>query len=355
MNVYNFAAGPAMLAPSVKQALASMIVDWRGTGLSITEVPHRGEMFGDFILALQAKVRRMLGVDERYEVLFLMGGARLLFALIAEQFLHTKAAYALTGYWSEKAAKCAQRYGEVLTVDWQSGNRANLDVATGCDYLFLCSNETIGGVQFDHWPQTDLPLVIDASSDIFSRPIDMSNVAILMAGAQKNAGIAGLSIVVVRKDWLEKAKVNEPLLSFREHSRAGNLLVTPPALALGALDATLDWIESEGGVEYFEKINAEKASLIYKTIDASGGFYLNDVPSHSRSRMNVVFTLAKEDMTSAFLIGAQERGLLNLKGHRSAGGIRASIYNAMPIEGVKALCDWMVDFQKQNTKKGNEG
>ena len=351
MSLYNFAAGPAMLAPSVKKALAAMILDWRGTGLSITEVPHRDKLFGDFLLELQGKVRRLLGVDERYEVLFLMGGARLLFALIAEQFLKEKAAYAVTGYWSALAARTAERYGQVQTIEMIGKPQLPIPQDIQADYLFVCSNETIGGVQSAMWPKTALPLIVDASSDIFSRRFDMSNVALLMAGAQKNAGIAGVSLVVVRKDWLETAKVAEPLLSFREHARAGSLLVTPPALALGALDATLSWIEASGGVEYFEKLNEEKAALIYKSIDESRGFYRNTVEPLARSKMNVVFSLRDDALTQAFLQGAEQRGLLNLKGHRSAGAIRASIYNAMPLAGVQALCEWMAAFQKQNEKE----
>lgn len=351
MNLYNFAAGPAMLAPSVKKALAAMILDWRGTGLSITEVPHREEAFESFLRELQAKVRRLLGVNDGYEVLFLMGGARLLFALIAEQFLKERAAYAVTGYWSALAAKTAERYGEVTTLPMTGHPEGPIPTNLQTDYLFLCSNETIGGVQYATWPETTLPLVIDASSDIFSRRFDMSNVALLMAGAQKNAGIAGVSIVVVRKDWLAQAKIAEPLLSFREHARAENLLVTPPALALGALDATLTWIEESGGVEYFEALNEKKAALIYKSIDESAGFYQNPVERGARSKMNVVFSLRDDSLTKAFLDGAQQRGLLNLKGHRSAGAVRASIYNAMPLEGVEALCEWMADFQKQYDKK----
>lgn len=348
MNRYNFAAGPAMLAPSVKQALVSMITDWRGTGLSITEVPHRSELFVGFLHELQDKVRRLLGVDDRYEVLFLMGGARLLFALIAEQFLKAKGAYAVTGYWSDLAARTAQRYGSVVTLDMLGNPEMPIPADLQADYLFICSNETIGGVQYRQWPKTSLPLIVDASSDIFSRRIDMTNVALLMAGAQKNAGIAGVSIVVVRKDWLAGAKIAEPLLSFREHARADNLLVTPPALALGALDATLSWLEASGGVECLEKINEKKASLIYKSIEESNGFYRNEVQASARSKMNVVFSLRDEALTQAFLQGAQQRGLLNLKGHRLAGAIRASIYNAMPIEGVEALCEWMAEFQSKN-------
>ena len=348
MNRYNFAAGPAMLAPSVKQALASMIIDWRGTGLSSTEIPHRSELFKQFLDELRAKVRHLLGVDDRYEGLFVMGGARLLFALIAEQFLKNKGVYAVTGYWSDLAARTAQRYGLVEKIEMVGKPQTALPQNLQGDYLFVCSNETIGGVQCTQWPQTDLPLVVDASSDIFSRRFDMRGVGHLMAGAQKNAGIAGVSLVVVRKDWLAEAKIAEPLLSFREHARANNLLVTPPALALGALDATLSWIEASGGVEYFEKLNEEKAALIYKSIDESQGFYQNTIDVSARSKMNVVFSLQDEALTQAFLQGAEQRGLLNLKGHRVTGAIRASISNAMPLEGVEALCAWMADFQKQN-------
>lgn len=348
MTVYNFAAGPSMMAPEVKQALAQSLVDWQGTGFSIAEVPHRSQPFVDYLSQTQAMVRHHLGIGQEYEVLFLSGGARTQFALIASQFLKTRATYVVTGHWSAMAAHDAQRYGHVDQVVSNGKIPESFAVAEDSDYVFLCSNETIDGVEFATYPVSPVPLIVDASSDIFARRVDMSNVALLMAGAQKNMGIAGLIVVVVRKDFLAKARQIDPSLSYVEHAKKGNLLVTPCAAAIAATHETLNWLERCGGVEAIEAINREKARTLYREIDASEGFYRNTIAIKDRSITNVVFSLPDESLQEAFLSGAEQRGLVNLRGHRSAGGIRASIYNAMPLQAVQALAAWMQEFKQSN-------
>lgn len=348
MTLYNFAPGPSVLAPAVKEKLAAMVLDW-ADGLSLAEYPHRSPAFEALLEQTRQGVRRLLNISEDYEVLFLMGGARQQFDWIARNFLKKGALYWVSGHWSKMAAEMAKPFGEVTSFETINETTD----ATHADYAFVCVNETIDGIEFHHLPKLSVPWVVDASSNIFSRPMDMTGVGLLMAGAQKNAGIAGVTIVVIHKDFLAKADVGEKdrLYSYKAHAKAGSMLVTPPTLAIGAVRCVLDWIEEMGGIEAMEKVNSQKATLIYKTIDESNGFYRPRVEGENRSRMNVVFDLPNETLLEEFLKGAQERGLLNLRGHRSAGGIRASIYNAMPIEGVKALVDWMKTFQTKWAEK----
>lgn len=348
MPIYNFAPGPSILAPEVKENLAAMVLDW-ADGLSLAEYPHRSLRFESLLDESRNAVRRLLRIGDEYEVLFLMGGARQQFDWIARNFLQSKACYWVTGHWSEMAARIAQSFGDVTQIE----SLAITQELKGFDYQFACINETVDGIELMQLPKADAPWVIDASSNIFSRPIDMSGVGLLMAGAQKNAGIAGVTIVVIHQKFLSRAKVEakDRLYSYQAHVKAGSMLVTPPTLAIGAMKCVLDWIEAQGGIEALSKINETKAQLLYQAIDESKGFYCARVPQPYRSRMNVVFDLESEELLEAFLQGAQAQGLLNLRGHRSAGGVRASIYNAMPLAGVKALVDWMKFFQDQQVKQ----
>lgn len=344
MPIYNFAPGPSVLAPEVKEHLAAMVLDW-ADGLSLAEYPHRSLRFEALLEESRSAVRRLLNIGDEYEVLFLMGGARQQFDWIARNFLQSKACYWITGHWSEMASKIARPFGEVSQIK----SLSITEEIKGFDYQFACINETVDGIELTKLPKADAPWVIDASSNIFSRSIDMTGVGLLMAGAQKNAGIAGVTIVVIHQDFLAQAKVDvkDYLYSYQAHVRAGSMLVTPPTLAIGAMKCVLDWIEAQGGVNELVKVNDTKAQLLYRTIDESKGFYRARVMSPYRSRMNVVFDLESEELLEAFLQGAQTQGLLNLRGHRSVGGVRASIYNAMPLSGVKALVDWMKFFQNQ--------
>lgn len=348
MPIFNFAPGPSMLAPEVKQEIASMVLEWQ-EGLSLAEFPHRSRQFESLLLQTRSAIRRLLEIDEQYEVLFLMGGARQQFDWVARNFLQHQASYWVTGHWSDMAAQVAELFGEVEIV---RSDKFPSQYDRG-DYLFACLNETIDGIEIKQLPKTSVPWVLDASSNIFSRRIEMDGVGLLMAGAQKNAGIAGVTIVVIRKDFLAKAQVSpkDKFYSYKAHAEAESMLVTPPTLAIGALKAVLDWIERQGGVEALERINARKAELLYQCIDQSTGFYRSRVQPPVRSQMNVVFDLPSEALLNDFLLGAQARGLLNLKGHRSVGGVRASIYNAMPLEGVQALVNWMQVFQDQQRIK----
>ncbi len=338
---YNFSAGPGLLPASVRARLAQAIA----AEASLAEMSHRSLAFAEILEATKAGIRRHLGVDDAYEVLFLMGGARLQFDWIARNFLKHKAHYVVSGLWSAMAADRARAFGHEVSTQ----ALGELEAPKEADYAFICSNETVDGIKFGAWPESDVPLVIDASSDIFSAPVRMDSVGLLFAGAQKNLGIAGVTVVVIRKDFLAKAQVSESdyLTSYKAHAKAGNLLTTPPVVAIAAVKYILDWIEGEGGVATLAQRNRVKADLIYRTIDESVGFYRCDVPVMQRSVTNVVFDLPDETALSAFLVGAHKRGLINLKGHRTKGGIRASLYNAMPLAGAQKLAQYMKEFQKE--------
>ena len=342
--MYNFAAGPAMMHPQVKQRLSQMLLDWQDSGMGITEVPHRSALFRDFLRKVQDKVLATLGLTDDFEVLLLSGTTREHFSLIAQQFLNTQALYVQTGHWSKWAANSALRYGSVQSCSLENCQ----SLGRNFDYAYACLNETIEGIQYVELPRLGLPWFVDATSEIFSRPIDFECIDLMLAGAQKNAGIAGLVIVIVRKSRLLQARVTDPSFSYLEQYRAHNLYATPPALAIAALDATLDWIAQNGGIQAMHRQAKERSALIYAGIDQSQGFYRNGVAPELRSVMNVPFSLAKAHLTELFLKQAQERGLCNLKGHRSLGGIRASMYNAMPMQAAQDLADFMDAFFREH-------
>ena len=358
-RLYNFSAGPAVLPLSVLKKAQEELLCLPGAGASVMEISHRSKPFEAIIGAAEANIRKLLAVPDNYRVLFLQGGALLQFGMIPMNILGKgkKADYVVTGSWTKKAISEAKLVGEVSTV-WDgkdSGYRRkpsadetkfNADAA----YAYICSNETIEGVQYQQYPGTPSPLVCDSSSDIFCRPMDVSKFGILYACAQKNCGPAGVTIVIIRDDLVAMSPADLPsLLSFKKLAEAGSMLNTPPCFAVYMVKLVTDWLLDEiGGLDEMYKMNQEKAALLYEAIDYSNGFYKGHADKEFRSIMNVPFRLPSEELDKKFQEDAKRGGLITLGGHRSVGGLRASIYNAMPRDGVVALRDFMVDFAKKN-------
>ncbi|BCX81564.1 phosphoserine aminotransferase [Methylomarinovum caldicuralii] len=357
MRVYNFSAGPSMLPEAVLQRAREEMLDWQGSGMSVMEMSHRGPHFRQIAENTEALLRQLLGVSDDYHCLFLQGGATGQFAAIPMNLLGERRVmnYVLTGSWGKKAAAEAKKYGEVRIAASSEAEKlttipdpAAWDVDPEAVYLHYTSNETIGGVEFPFVPEVDVPLVCDMSSDILSRPVDVSRFGVIYAGAQKNMGPAGITVVIVRKDLLRTPHPATPqVFDYARQAEAGSMLNTPPTYSWYLLGLVLEWLRDQGGVEGIEKRNVEKAGLLYGAIDASD-FYRNPVDPRYRSRMNVPFTLADPSLDSLFLEEAKAEGLVNLKGHRSVGGMRASIYNAMPLEGVQALVQFMREFERRH-------
>lgn len=354
-RIFNFSAGPAVLPEEVLARAADELLDWHGTGMSVMEMSHRGKEFISIAAEAEKDFRDLLGVPANYKVLFLQGGATQQFAQIPMNLLggRGKADYVLTGEWSKKAAKEAQAYCDVhIAASAEDRNFTyapmQWDVRPGTAFVHYCSNETIGGVEYHAIPDAKgAVLVGDASSHILSRPLEVSRFGLLYAGAQKNIGPAGLVIVVVREDLLGRAQKGTPsVMDFAQQAKAESMLNTPPTYAMYVAGLVFKWLKAQGGVAELEKRNIAKAALLYGLIDGSGGFYRNPVAKGDRSRMNVPFTLADEKLDDAFLKGAEKEGMVQLKGHRSVGGMRASIYNAMPLAGVQKLCEYMAHFAK---------
>ena len=357
-QVFNFSAGPAVLPEEVLAQAAAEMLDWNGTGQSVMEMSHRGDAYMGIHARAEADLRELMGIPSNYRVLFLQGGATLQFSIVPINLLPAGkvADYVNTGAWSTGALREAARFGQVNEAASDAANRftripdrADWRLTPGAAYVHICSNETIGGVEY-HWTPDvgDVPLVADISSNMLSRPIDVSRYGLLYGGAQKNVGPAGLTIVIVREDLLGHAQPGMPsLFDLKRQADADSMVNTPPTFAVYIAGLVFDWLKRQGGVAGIEARNAEKAALLYDCLDASG-FYRNPVVKADRSRMNVPFMLADPALDAAFLAGAHERRLEQLKGHRSVGGMRASIYNAMPIEGVRALVDYLKDFERKH-------
>lgn len=356
-RVWNFSAGPAMLPDAVLMRAREELPDFNGTGMSVMELSHRSDEFMEVAARAEADLRRLMQVPESHCVLFLQGGATLQFGMVPLNLLgkDTTAAYLRTGLWSEKAVAEAQRLCAVtLPVDTRAENYRDLPDAgawstpDGAAYLHYTSNETIGGVQFQYLPDANgRPLVVDMSSDILSRVVDVASHAVIYAGAQKNIGPAGITVVIVDRAVLGRARTDLPaMLDWAAHDRAGSMLNTPPTLAWYLAGLVFEWLLAQGGVAAMEVINARKAAKLYSAIDGSD-FYANEIPAHCRSRMNIPFKLADAALDERFLAEAEAAGLTNLAGHRAVGGMRASIYNAMPEAGVDALVAFMQDFERR--------
>ena len=354
-RIFNFSAGPAMLPAEVLSRAGDEMLDWRGSGMSVMEMSHRGKEFIGIAAEAEKDLRELLAVPQNYKVLFLQGGATLQFAQVPMNLLagKAKADYVSTGEWSKKAIKEARALCDVhIAASAEDRNFTyapkNWDVRKDSAYVHYCSNETIGGVEFHAVPQSPLPLVADASSHFLSRPIEVAKFGLIYAGAQKNVGPAGLTIVIVREDLLGRATKGTPsVMDYKLQAEADSMLNTPPSYSMYIAGLVFKWLKALGGVAEMEKRNIEKAKLLYDYLDSTR-FYRNPVAKEDRSRMNVPFTLADAKLDEPFLKGAVERDMVQLKGHRSVGGMRASIYNAMPIEGVQRLVDYMREFEKRH-------
>ena len=359
MRVFNFSAGPAALPETVLRRAADEMLDWHGSGMSVMEMSHRGKEFTSIVQKTVADFRTLLDIPSNYQVLFLQGGALAMNALIPMNLLGDKnsADYVNTGEWSKKSIQEAQKYcrANVIAsatdrhfsyVPTQEQWAPDPDAA----YVHICTNETIGGVEYFWVPDMgEVPLVADMSSHILSRPIDISRYGVIYGGAQKNIGPAGLTFVIVRDDLLDRALPMTPsVFHWKEQASAASMLNTPPTYSIYIAGLVFEWLLDQGGLEAIEKKNKAKAALLYDFIDSSD-FYRNPVDKACRSRMNVPFFLKDERLNDAFLKAAEVHGLVQLKGHRVVGGMRASIYNAMPIEGVQALVTFMRDFQQHQT------
>jgi len=356
MRTFNFSAGPAVLPESVLQRAADEMLDWHGSGMSVMEMSHRGKEFIGIAKKAEADFRKLLAVPDNYRVLFLQGGAMAENALIPMNLLgdKTSADYVNTGEWSKKSIKEAGKYCKV-NVAASAADRDFTYVPTQdtwqldpqAAYVHVCTNETIGGVEY-HWvPDTHgVPLVADMSSHILSRAVDVSRYGVIYGGAQKNIGPAGLTLVVVREDLLGRAlPITPSAFNWKEQADNDSMLNTPPTYSIYIAGLVFEWLLEQGGIAEIERRNIEKASLLYDYLDQSQ-FYSNPVAKADRSRMNIPFRLADSALDEAFLQGAKQHNMVQLKGHRVVGGMRASIYNAMPIEGVRTLVDYMKEFER---------
>ena len=356
-TIYNFSAGPAILPAPVLERAREELRGWRSTGVSVMEMSHRSEDFIGNSEKAEADLRALLGGPADYKVLFRAGGASAQFAAAPLNLWRgkTQVSYVSTGYWSEKAIAEARLYGQVQVA--ASGKdskfttippRASWNVDRDAAYLHYTANETIGGVEFQDAPEADgLPLVADMSSNILSRPVDVRRFGLIYASAQKNLGLAGLAVVIVREDLLGKALPGTPsIFDYKRQADNGSMVNTPPTYAWYVAGLVLDWLGEQGGIKAIEARNIRKAAKLYAAIDAAP-FYSNPVDPAVRSRMNVPFHLADAKLEALFLAEAKEAGLVYLEGHRSVGGLRASIYNAMPEEGVEALISFMHEFERR--------
>jgi len=358
-RIFNFGAGPATMPLSVLEKARDQFVDFRGKGMALLEMSHRGKEYEEVHRQAMRLVAELLGLPGNYKVLFLGGGATLQFGMVPLNFLAPGRAadYTLTGSWAKKALADAGKVGKVNVVfDGTPDGFMSLpeprEVQTtpGAAYLHLTSNETIGGVQWPSFPDTgEVPLIVDMSSDFLSRRLPVERFGLIYAGAQKNLGPAGVTVVVLREDLLARCNPNLPAyLNYRNHWDGDSLYNTPPAFAVWMVALTLEWLRDLGGLEAAEKLADERAGMIYGVIDASGGFYRSPVKPACRSKMNVVFRLPGDDLEKRFLEEALKNGLNGLKGHRSVGGCRASLYNAMPVAGARALAELMMDFARRH-------
>ena len=357
-RVFNFSAGPAALPESVLRHAADEMLDWHGSGMSVMEMSHRGKEFIAIHAEAENLLRELLGVPANYKVLFMQGGAMAENAIVPMNMLRGKtgADYINTGEWSKKSIKEAGKFAKVNVA--ASSEATNFDRIPKRDtwkldpnaaYVHICSNETIGGVEYHFTPDVgSVPLVADMSSSIMSRPVDVTKYGLIYGGAQKNIGPAGVTIVIVRDDLIGHAlPVTPSAFDYKQQADNDSMLNTPPTYAIYIAGLVFNWIKAQGGLAGIEVRNRAKANLLYDALDASE-FYSSPVAREDRSLMNVPFKLKDESLDAAFLKGAQERSMIQLKGHRSVGGMRASIYNAMPVEGVKALVAYMKEFEAQH-------
>ncbi len=359
-RVYNFSAGPSMLPESVLRRAADEILDYNSSGQSVMEMSHRSKVFGGIMEETQALFRELYNVPENYKILFLQGGASLQFAAVPLNLMNKnkKADYVLTGQFSSKSFKEACKYGDVKVIASSKDKNfsyipkfSEKDVRKDADYVHICFNNTIYGTRFPYIPDTgNVPLVADVSSFFLSEPLDISRFGMIYGGAQKNIAPAGLTTVIIREDLIGNARQETPSVTdYKQVADANSMYNTPPCWNIYICKLVLEWIKEEGGLEEMKRRNTEKAKLLYNYIDSTD-FYVNRINKADRSLMNVTFSTEKEELNSAFVKEAEKEGLVNLKGHRSVGGMRASIYNAMPTDGVKKLIDFMKKFEASHTE-----
>lgn len=358
-RVFNFAAGPAVLPEPVLAEAQRDLMALPGVGMSAMEISHRGKVFEEIIQGCEADIRKLASIPPEYHVLFLQGGASLQFSMVPMNFLPAgdRADYVVTGSWGKKAVKEAQKVGTVQiagSTEAENFTRvpepSELKLDASAAYVHFTSNETIHGVEWPREPATgSVPLVCDTSSDMFSRPIDVSRYGLIYAGAQKNLGPSGVTLVILRNDLLTRVPKNLPsMLDFAVQAKEKSLYNTPPTFGVYIMRLVMRWLLAEGGLSAMAAKNAEKAKLLYDALDASGGFYRPHARPGSRSNMNVVFRLPSEELEGRFVAEAKKAGLDGLKGHRSVGGVRASIYNAFPKKGAEVLVSFLKEFQRTN-------
>jgi phosphoserine aminotransferase len=359
-RVYNFSAGPAMLPTPVMERAQEEFCNYHGVGNGIMELSHRGAQFSEVIERAEANIRELLGLSDDFAVCFIQGGASMQFAMIPMNLMDRKgfSEYADTGSWSAKAMKEAALFGEVKAIaSSKNAGYDNIPVirhwkpTKGSSYLHITSNNTIAGTQYHSFPDTsgyDTPLIADMSSDILSRTLDMRQFGMIYAGAQKNIGPSGVALVIMRKSLAERTPEGVPtMLRYSTYIEKNSMFNTPPTFAIYMIALVTDWIKEQGGLKVLEEINDMKSEVLYELIDKTD-FYRSPIDPASRSKMNVVFRLPSEELEKKFVKEAEINGMLGLKGHRSVGGIRASIYNAMPMQGVEQLIDFMNEFEKDN-------
>ncbi|RKP54007.1 3-phosphoserine/phosphohydroxythreonine transaminase [Cohnella endophytica] len=360
-RAYNFNAGPAALPLDVLQKVQGQFVEFENSGMSLMEMSHRGAIYEKVHFETESLLRELLSIPEGYKVLFLQGGASTQFAMIPMNLLRpgATASFVATGSWATKAIQEAKLFGETAIAASSESDSykripsiGELNYAPDSAYLHITSNETIEGTQWSEFPDTgNVPLIGDMSSDILCRPIDVSKFAVIYAGAQKNLGPSGVTIVIIREELVAKPSTTVPtMLRYDTHAKNDSLYNTPPTFAIYMMGEVLKWIKSNGGAAGMEAINREKAALLYDTIDGSNGFYKGFAELGSRSLMNVTFTMQSKELEAQFIKESEAQGFVGLKGHRSVGGLRASIYNAVPLESVRALADFMRDFQNRNAQ-----
>ena len=358
-RVFNFSAGPGALPLEVLKEAQEDFLSYKGNGLNVMEMSHRSKTYDEIFTTAQADLRKLLNISDEYEILFLQGGATLQFSMVALNLMPptNKADYIVTGGWSEKAVKEAKRVGKVNIAASSKETNFNripkqdeLKLTPGASYVHYTSNNTLYGTQFRTEPEVgDVPLVCDTSSDMLHKPLDVNKYALIYAGAQKNLGPAGASLVIVRKDMLERSSGDlHTYLNYKVHCEKDSMYNTPATYSVYMIGLVFKWLLNMGGLDVMHKRNLDKANLIYNAIDNSDGYYKGHAEKEDRSLMNLCFTMQNEDLEKKFVAEAGEAGFISLKGHRSVGGLRTSIYNAFPVEGVEKFVQFMEDFKKNN-------
>jgi len=358
MKVFNFNAGPAVLPAVVMERAQKEFCDYHGSGCGIMEHSHRNKLFDEVLAHANDNIRKILAVPENYDIVYIQGGASLQFAMIPMNLAIPGKVmeFADTGTWSSKAMKEAALFGEVKAIASSKADKYtyipdvdSMKPSADASFFHITSNNTIYGTQYRKFPESPCPMIADMSSDFMSRRFDVSKFGLIYAGAQKNLGPSGMAVVIIRKDLVDRTPANVPtMLRYATFTENNSLYNTPPTFGIYMLSLVTDWVLEQGGLDAIEKVNDRKAAALYEGIDSSDGFYRSPVRKDSRSRMNVVFRLPSEELEAKFVKESIAAGMIGLKGHRSVGGIRASIYNAMTMEGIERLLSFMADFRKNN-------